>query len=309
MRELFAVLELASPTEATVLVEGETGTGKELVARAIHDHSERAAKPFVVLDCSTLSGQLLESHLFGHVRGAFTGAVTERKGAFLEANGGTLFIDEIGELPLALQPRLLRALEARTVQPLGSDHPIPIDTRVVAATHRDLAGLVEAKEFRFDLFFRLAVVHAHLPALRERPEDLPELVRHFYEGRGMDPGPIEGENLARLAHHPWPGNVRELRNVLERAWALSPRGVPFSGLRLWLETGVSAAAPAGGGEVVDVTLPFKDAKEKWVDAFERRYLAAVFEAHQGNITHAADHAGINRAHFRKLLHKHGIIPE
>lgn len=309
MRELFAVLEMASPTDATILLSGESGTGKELAARAIHDHSERASGPFVILDCSTLGEQLLESHLYGHVRGAFTGAVSDRKGAFVEASGGTLFLDEIGELPLASQARLLRALEARTVQPLGSDRPVSVDTRVIAATHRDLARLVEEKQFRFDLFYRLAVVHAHIPPLRERPEDIPELVRHFYEGRGVDPGPIEGPNLERLVRHLWPGNVRELRNVLERAWALSgPRGVPFSALRLWIE-GSAPMTPAAPSAEIDVTLPFKEAKERWVEQFERRYLAAVYEAHRGNITHAADHAGINRRHFRNLLHKHGIIAD
>jgi len=159
MRELFAVLEMASPTDATVLVEGESGTGKELVAQAIHDASPRSAQAFVVVDCSSISEQLIDSHLFGHVKGAFTGADRERKGAFLEASGGTLFLDELGELPLVVQARLLRVLEAQTVQPVGADRPIKIDTRVVAATHRNLQRMVAAKEFRFDLFYRLAVVH------------------------------------------------------------------------------------------------------------------------------------------------------
>jgi DNA-binding NtrC family response regulator len=177
---------------------------------------------------------------------------------------------------------------------------------VVAATHRSLSRMVDEKAFRFDLFFRLAVVHAYIPPLRERREDLPILVEHFYEGRGQDPGPIDGDNLARLAQHDWPGNVRELRNALERAWALSgPRGARFHDLRLW----VSPAASQGLADVIDTTLPFKDAKERWLDEFERRYLAAVFEAHGRNITHAADHAGINRRHFRTLLHKHGILSE
>ena len=308
MRELFAVLELASPTDATVLLEGESGTGKELAARAIHDHSERAGGPFVVLDCSALSEALLESHLYGHVKGAFTGADTARKGAFVEASGGTLFLDELGELPLAAQARLLRALEAQTVQPLGADRAISVDTRVVGATHRDLRAMVDAKQFRFDLYYRLAVVHAVIPPLRERPEDVGLLVETFYEGRAREPGPIEGANLDALARHGWPGNVRELRNVLERAWALSgPGGQPFASLRLWLQAGAPPPPPTGATEALDATLPFKDAKERWVDAFERRYLAAVFAAHDGNITHAADHAGINRAHFRKLLHKHGIL--
>ena len=306
MRELFAILELAAPTDATVLLEGESGTGKEMAARALHDHSPRARVPLVVVDCSAVSEALIDSHLFGHVRGAFTGAEQNRKGAFVEAAGGTVFLDEVGELPLAAQAKLLRVLEARTVQPVGSDRPVPVDARVVAATHRDLARMVEEKSFRFDLFYRLAVVHVGLPPLRERPEDLPELVRLFYEGRGVDPGPVAGDNLTRLERYAWPGNVRELRNVLERAWTLAgPGGAPFRELRLWMP-GVAEAAPAAGA--VDTSLPFKDAKERWLDAFERRYLDGVFAAHGGNISRAANHAGINRRHFRNLLRKHGIIP-
>ncbi|RMH38912.1 MAG: FHA domain-containing protein [Deltaproteobacteria bacterium] len=303
MRELFAVLELAAPTDATVLIEGESGTGKELAARAIHDHSPRAHVPLVVVDCSAVTDTLLDSHLFGHVRGAFTGAVADRKGAFVEASGGTLFLDELGELSLPSQAKLLRALEDQTVQPVGSDRRIAVDTRVVAATNRDLARMVEEGTFRFDLFYRLAVVHARIPALRERPEDIPELVAHFYEGRGVDPGPIDGPNLDKLQRYAWPGNVRELRNVLERAWALSgPRGAAFRDLRLFLGT-ADAAPPA---EFIDTSLPFKDAKERWVDGFERRYLAAVYAQYDRNITRAAEHAGINRRHFRELLRKHGI---
>ncbi|MBI3181404.1 MAG: sigma 54-dependent Fis family transcriptional regulator [Myxococcales bacterium] len=301
MREVFAVLELASPTEATVLLQGESGTGKELAARAIHDHSARAAGPFVVVDCSAAAETLIESHLFGHKRGAFTGAVADRRGAFLEATGGTLFLDEIAELPLGAQARLLRVLEARTVQPLGSDRPVPTDVRVVAATHRDLYAMVEEKAFRFDLFHRLAVVHVQLPPLRERREDLPCLLRHFFEGRGVEPGPIAGDNLGRLQAHPFPGNVRELRNILDRAWVLSGGGAAFAALNLWLGSGVPSPF-----EVVDSTLPFKEAKERWVAAFERRYLADLYARYQGNITRAAEHAGLTRGHLRELLEQHGL---
>jgi DNA-binding NtrC family response regulator len=305
MRELFAVLELAAPSDATVLIEGESGTGKELAARAIHDHSARASGPFVVVDCSSIAESLIDSHLFGHVRGAFTGAERDRRGAFVEASGGTLFLDELGELPLPAQAKLLRALEAQTVQPVGSDRTVSVDTRVVAATHRDLARMVAAKEFRFDLFYRLAVVHVSLPALRERAEDLPELIAAFFAARGVEPGPIDGDNLARLAQHAWPGNVRELRNVLERAWAMSGPGARFRDLRLWVDPG--AAAPPEGAGAIDIALPFKDAKERWNDHFERRYLAAVFDLHGRNVTRAAEHAGINRRHFRELLYKHGLL--
>jgi DNA-binding NtrC family response regulator len=305
MRELFAVLELAAPTDVTVLLGGESGTGKELAARALHDHSARADGPFVVVDCSAIGESLIDSHLFGHVRGAFTGAERDRKGAFVEASGGTLFLDELGELPLAVQGKLLRALEARTVQPVGSDRTVKVDTRVVAATHRDLARQVEEKTFRFDLFYRLAVVHAVLPPLRDRPGDLPVLITHFYEGRGIAPGPIDGPNLAVLTSYAWPGNVRELRNVLERAWAMSGGGAPFGKLRVWVESG---AAPDGAvGEIVDTSLAFKEAKERWLAAFERRYLAGVFGDHGGNISRAAVHAGLSRRHMRELLRKHELV--
>jgi DNA-binding NtrC family response regulator len=302
MRELFAVLELAAPSDATVLIQGESGTGKELAARGLHDHSHRAKGPFIVLDCSATNEELIESQLFGHKIGAFTGAITERNGSFLEADGGTLFIDEIGELPTPLQAKLLRALESRTVQPLGSDRRVSFDTRVVAATHRDLGEMVAAGSFRFDLFHRLAVVHVGLAPLRDRREDVPTLIAHFYEGRGIDPGPIDGPNLDQLSSHSWPGNVRELRNVLERAWVLSGDDrVRFRDLRLWLATGSDSPY-----EIVDSALPFKDAKERWIAAFERRYLAAVYRQHDGNISRSAAHAGINRRHFRKLLEDHGL---
>jgi DNA-binding NtrC family response regulator len=304
MRELFAVLEMASPSEATVLMEGESGTGKELAARAIHDASPRAKGPFVVVDCGAIAESLVDSHLFGHMRGAFTGADRDRKGAFVEASGGTLFLDELGELPLASQAKLLRVLEAQTVQPIGSDRPITVDTRIIAATHRDLSRMVAAKEFRFDLFYRLAVVHIALPALRERLEDLPHLIRTFYLRHGTDPGPIDGENLERMRRHAWPGNVRELRNVLERAWALSGPNASFRELKLWIDPSTQTPTQA---EVVDTSLPFKEAKERWNDTFERRYVAMVFADAGGNVTRAAEHAGLSRRHFRELLYKHGIV--
>jgi DNA-binding NtrC family response regulator len=303
MRELFAVLEMAAPSDATVLIEGESGTGKELAAQAIHDASARARGPFVIVDCSAIAENLIDSHLFGHVKGAFTGAERERKGAFVEASGGTLFLDELGELPLAAQAKLLRVLEAQTVQPLGADRPVKVDTRVIAATHRDLHRMVAAKQFRFDLFYRLAVVHVALPPLRDRLEDLPHLISTLYARRRVDPGPIDGDNLDRMRRYAWPGNVRELRNVLERAWALSG-SARFRELRLWLDP--SAAAPQHA-ETIDTALPFKEAKERWNDHFERRYVSAVWSAADGNVTRAAEQAGLSRRHFRELLYKHGIV--
>jgi DNA-binding NtrC family response regulator len=304
MRELFAVLEMAAPTDATILIEGESGTGKELAARAVHEASLRNKGPFVVVDCSGIAETLIDSHLFGHVRGAFTGADRDRKGAFVEASGGTLFLDELGELPLPAQAKLLRALEAQTVQPVGADRPVQVDTRVVAATHRDLMRMVASKAFRFDLFYRLAVVHVALPPLRERREDLPHLVATFYQRRGVEPGPIDGDNLDKMRRYAWPGNVRELRNALERAWALSGPGAGFRDLRLWLDSG---AAQATSSEVVEISLPFKEAKERWTDQFERRYVAMVFNSNNNNVTRAAEHAGLSRRHFRELLYKHGLV--
>ncbi len=305
MRELFAVLEMASPSDATVLIEGESGTGKELAARAIHDASARAQGAFVVVDCSAIAESLIDSHLFGHVRGAFTGADRDRKGAFVEASGGTLFLDEMGELPLAAQAKLLRVLEAQTVQPVGADRPIKVDTRVVAATHRDLARMVAAKEFRFDLFYRLAVVHVALPPLRDRLEDLPHLIATFYTRRGAQVGPIDGDNFDKLRRYAWPGNVRELRNVLERAWALSGPKASFRELKLWLDP---TSAPAESQtQAIDTSQPFKEAKERWNDHFERRYVSTVFASNASNVTRAAEHAGLSRRHFRELLYKHGIV--
>jgi DNA-binding NtrC family response regulator len=194
-------------------------------------------------------------------------------------------------------------LEARTVQPLGADRPLPVNVRIVAATHRSLRNLVDTKLFRFDLFFRLAVVHLRLPALRERPEDLAALIRNFYEGRGVDPGVIDGANLDALRSYEWPGNVRELRNVLERAWVLSgPTPRDFANLELWM----GSPAPIAAVEAVDARLPFKEAKEQVVAQFERRYLAALLEQYGGNLSQAAKHAGINRNHLRELAQKLGL---
>ena len=304
MRELFAVLEMAAPSDATILIEGESGTGKELAAQAIHDASTRKAGPFVVVDCSAIAENLIDSHLFGHVKGAFTGAERDRKGAFVEASGGTLFLDELGELPLPAQAKLLRVLEAQTVQPVGADKPVKIDTRVVAATHRDLSRMVAAKEFRFDLFYRLAVVHVALPPLRDRLEDLPHLIATFYARKNLTPGSIDGDNLDRMRRYAWPGNVRELRNALERAWALSGPRAAFRDLRVWLDP---SAAQTQTNELVDTSLGFKEAKERWNDQFERRYVSMVFETAGKNVTRAAEHAGLSRRHFRELLYKHSIV--
>jgi DNA-binding NtrC family response regulator len=303
MREVFAILELAARADVPVLLEGPSGTGKELSARALHDHSARAPKPFVVFDCGSTSPDLLQSALMGHKKGAFTGANQDREGAFVAAHEGTLFLDEIGELPLDAQTHLLRALESRTVTPVGADKSRAVDARVVAATNRDLARMVEQGTFRLDLFHRLAVVQIRLPALADRLEDLPVLIERFYESKGVDPGPIAGKNLESLRAHEFEGNVRELRNVLERSWVLSGGSARFDELLLWL--GPSSSRETGP-VAVDIDLPFKEAKEQATDAFEAAYLPALMTRFEGNLTQAAKHSGLSRRHLRALLVKHGL---
>lgn len=315
MRRLFAVLERVSPSEATILIEGETGTGKELTAESIHRASPRRDAPFIVVDCGALPSGLLESELFGHVRGAFTGAIGSRRGAFRAAQGGTIFLDEIGELPEELQPKLLRVLERREVRPVGQSHHEPVDVRVVAATHRNLQKEVNARRFRADLYYRLAVLRVQLPPLRERLEDLPLLVGHILAalgaGAGRDaaltqhPGFIE-----ELRRHSWPGNARELRNYLERCLALN-ECVP-------LETEASEAseaseAPEGSGpartsslDAGIATQPFKEAREAALRRFESSYLQTALAANQGNVRAAARAAGLDRVYFYRLLHRHGL---
>lgn len=302
MREVFAIMALVSPTDATVLIEGETGTGKELTARAIHEHSARSQRPFVVVDCGALPESLLDSELFGHVKGAFTGALNARAGAFARADGGTIFLDELDSISLDAQARLLRALEMRQVRPLGADEERAVDVRVIAACGRDLEHLVAEGKFRPDLFYRLSVVRLRLPALRERREDIPLIVRELMRLRGMDAGDVDGGNMHRLMAHGWPGNVRELRNVIERAIALSPGAQTFEDLRLNVRPGQSAPAMN-----VRTDLPFAQAKQTLIDEFERRYLRDLYERCDGNISQAAREAEVDRKHLRHLLRRHEII--
>jgi len=308
MREIFAVLERAAPSDATVLIEGPSGTGKELAARALHDHSLRARGPFVAFECGVVTRDLLQSALMGHVKGAFTGADRDRPGAFAEANRGTIFLDEIGELPLDSQAHLLRALEAGECTPVGGDRPRAIDVRVVAATNRNLYTLVEQGTFRLDLFHRLAVVHLRMPALRQHLDDLPVLIASFYQSHGVEPGPVDGPNLERLHRHPFEGNVRELRNILERSLVLcDPAHRAFRDLPLIMrQTAVEAAPPAVSA---DINLPFKEAKEAVVELFERDYLPKLVTRFNGNVSQAAAHAGLSRQHLTALLAKHGLKPE
>ncbi|PIE19877.1 MAG: Fis family transcriptional regulator [Proteobacteria bacterium] len=300
MRRLFALLTDIAATDATVIVEGETGTGKELVAEEIHRNSHRADGPFIVFDCGAVPRELIESSLFGHVKGAFTGAVSDRRGAFAEANGGTIFLDEIGELSLDLQPALLRVLDKRAVRRVGSNQYERVDVRVLAATNRDLREEVGKKTFREDLYYRLAVIRINLPPLRERGQDIPYLTQHFvnlFSPKGA-PLTVQPEDMARLQRHSWPGNVRELRNVLERACVLA-RGDSINLDDAFGED----ARPALG---IRTDLPFKEAKGQLVELFEREYIVDLMRRHKMNLSAGAREAQIDRKHLRELIRKYEI---
>ena len=300
MRACFASLERAAPSDATVLLEGETGTGKSATAEAIHLESARADGPFVVVDCSAMPAQLLESELFGHEKGAFTGAVARRLGAFEEANGGTVFIDEIGELPPELQPKLLRVIEDRQVRPVGSNQLRKVDVRLVVATHRDLRADVNSGRFRADLYFRVAVIHITVPPLRQRLEDLPLLVKRLLErfpgARTQWARLLAPEFLGRLQSAAWPGNVRELRNYLERC-------LVFQDV---LPVSPQPAPDVGSGIPVDLALPFSEARQKVIDELERRYLTELLRKHGRHTVAAAQAAGLDRVYLYRLLRRHGL---
>ncbi len=302
MRKLFALLEKVAASEINCFIHGESGTGKELVATEIVQRGVRADKPFVVVDCGAISPTLVESELFGHARGAFTGADRDRVGAFEAADGGTVFLDEIGELPLEVQPKLLRALEQREIRRVGETKTRKVNVRVISATNRDLEREVNKGSFRGDLYFRIAVITVRVPPLRERPEDLPHLIRAFLSQLGAESsealfGP---EVLAELATHEWPGNVRELRNYVERSIVLQTARISFAPS--------SGASPMVSGALsanVDVSIPYKVAKEALIDGFERAYVRAVIAACNGNMTKAARMAGIDRMYLHRLVQKHG----
>ena len=306
MREVFAVLERVAGSDATLLVEGETGTGKELVARAIHDASPRRRGPFIAVDCGALPEGLLESELFGHVRGAFTGAANARAGMIARADGGTLFLDELGRIPPTVQARLLRVLEERIVRPLGGDTERAVDVRVVAASRDDLDAEVAAGRFRPDLLYRLAVVRVALPPLRTRREDIALLVRELLRRRGLVDEAASGTGLDRLLAHGWPGNVRELRNVIDRAVALAPGARRFSELVIRIDP--SALSPgASDGLGVRSDLPWAEAKAAVLHALERRYLADVLARTGGNLSAASRESGIDRKQLRAMARKHGLV--
>ena len=301
MRAAFAMLARAAESDATVLLEGETGTGKSQAALSVHRKGARSEGPFVIVDCGAILGNLLESELFGHEKGSFTGATDRRIGAFEEASGGTLFLDEIGELPLDLQPKLLRVLEAREVRRVGANTYRPVDVRVIAATNRDLRGDVNAGRFRADLYFRLAVVTIAMPPLRRRPEDIPALVEEILASLRASPeaaAPLRSpELLAQLRGGAWSGNVRELRNYIERCLILGT-----------IDPAPEGGTPAEEGFVVDPTAAYATERERALADFERRYFKALLRLHDGKVSRAAAAAGIDRTYCYRVLRRHAIEP-
>jgi len=311
MRRVFSVLERVAPTNATVLIEGESGTGKELLARGIHESSTRKNKTYVVLDCSSTAATLLESELFGHVKGAFTGAVKDRAGLVETANGGSLFLDEIGEMPIDLQSKLLGVLERRTVRRVGASEERPVDIRVIAATNRDLRQEVNEGHFRADLYHRLAVVRVLVPPLRARPEDIVPIAKRILKSLAerykiKDIGSIfTDDGLLKLTRIRWSGNVRELRNHLERSLAMAAGSDDPSGSVEVTMTETEAQSVATG-DVSDLTGTFKDAKSRHMGIFEKGYLTALLQRHKGNLSAAAREADLSRLHLRMLARRYGI---
>jgi two-component system response regulator HydG len=312
MREVVRMIEAVAYSSTTVLVTGESGTGKELVARALHTRSPRKSQPFVALNCGALTETLLESELFGHVKGAFTGAQRDQKGLFDAADGGTIFLDEIGDIPTATQVRLLRVLQEGEIKRVGSADAIRVDVRVIAATHRDLPKLVKAGKFREDLFYRLNVINVPLPPLRDRVEDVPLLAHHFvrrYADRlGKKVRTLTPEAVELLCGYRWPGNVRELENAIERAVvlcrsdALTPTDLPPA------VTGRTAPlvreSPAGADDSAWLALSYAAAKEQALRRFEKSYVDALMRACDNNISAAARKAGMDRSNFKRVLRKY-----
>ncbi|MRG96528.1 sigma 54-interacting transcriptional regulator [Polyangium spumosum] len=306
MRRMFELLKRVAKTDANVLIEGESGTGKELIATEIVRRSPRANKPLVIVDCGAISPNLIESELFGHVRGAFTGAERNRVGAFEAADGGTVFLDEIGELPLDMQPKLLRAIASRDIRRMGENQSRKVDVRVVAATNRRLEREVNLGRFREDLYYRLSVVTVRVPPLRERIEDVPLLVNCFLSAlEATDKAHLfSPEVLSEMSRHDWPGNVRELRNYVERLVVLETEAPSFRDE----EDGALGAAdkPTSAAAAVDIEVPFKTAKDTMIDQFERAYLTMLLAWAEGNVSRAARKAQLDRMYLHRLLQRHGL---
>ena len=313
LRRLRAEIAQAAPTSGRALIYGENGTGKELVARAIHDQSRRSAGPFVEVNCAAIPEELIESELFGHVKGAFTGALAARKGKFELADGGTLFLDEIGDMSLKTQAKVLRALQEQRVEPVGGAGSVEVDVRVIAATNKNLEEEIRAGRFREDLYFRLSVIPFHVPPLRERREDVPRLTRHFMEAlsaeHGRRPREIAPEVLALLAELPWPGNVRELRNIVERLVIMAPaerielRHLPASLLGS-LPAGAAASAADETRADAAATGTLASAREE----FERRYILRKYDECGGNMSRTAEALGVERSNLYRKMKAYGLLP-
>jgi DNA-binding NtrC family response regulator len=309
LRDVQRLVRRAAPTDATVLVTGESGTGKEVVARALHDESRRAAGPFIALNCSALPGELIESELFGHLKGAFTGADRDREGLFEAADGGTLFLDEIGDLGAQAQAKLLRALEERRITRIGGTRSVPVNVRVIAATHRPLERMAAEGSFREDLLYRLRVIELHLPPLRERREDIPAIAIHFLADFAARYGrPVRAlSNAARgvLLAHDWPGNVRELRNAIERAVVLA-EGESIESGDLPPGLDARAALPLRPADAALAGLTWAEARARAMDAWERDFLAAALERQGGNVSRTAQVLGLHRQSLQKRLRQIGL---
>ena len=310
IRRVYAILERLARTDATVLVQGETGTGKDVLARSLHAASRRADRPFVAVDCGAIPEHLVESELFGHVKGAFTGATADRRGVFEEADGGTLFLDEIGEMPLALQPKLLRAIESRSIRRVGGTGARTVDVRIIAATNRSLASSINDGSFREDLYYRLAVVELRLPPLRARRDDIPVLAAYFFRTFAGDGAALPTEFVAGLVGRGWPGNVRELRNYIERSVSLgtiAPRAPAPPGAPLTARA-PDPVSPDSIESFVALHLPLKEARRAWTKSFELVYVRTMLKLVGGNVTRAAERAGVSRRFLQRMVARLGIKP-
>ncbi len=311
MRRIFHIVETYAPTDATVMITGETGTGKEILAEEIHKHSPRRNKPFIVIDCAALARDLIESELFGHMKGAFTGATSDRAGAFEHADGGTVFLDEIGDLSPELQPKLLRVLEKREIRRIGSNTPKRIDVRILCATNRRMDTEVNEGRFREDLFYRLSVVPIELPPLRRRREDIPLLIEKFVKSFHGADAATEIEDFAGtmeiLKRHEWPGNVRELRNLVELAFYSTQRPIRLSAFLSFSQFAPPpVAAPKETAPAITADRPFKDAKGDLISDFEQKYIKDLLDRNDGNVSRSAREAGIERAYLQRLIRKYGL---
>jgi two-component system nitrogen regulation response regulator NtrX len=304
MAQLREQVAMAAPTNGRVLIYGENGTGKELVARSIHALSRRRGGPFVEVNCAAIPEELIESELFGHLKGAFTGATSDRRGKFEAADGGTLFLDEIGDMSLKTQAKVLRALQEQVVEPVGGTASVKVDVRVLAATNKELTSEIRAARFREDLYFRLNVIPIFVPPLRDRAEDIPRLAEHFMADLareyGRRPKKLDSSAAVALQAYRWPGNVRELRNVIERLMIMVPGDTIVAADLTFLDSGALVVADSGGG----VAMPLHEARER----FERDYILRALASQHGNISRTADVLGVERSNLYRKMRAFGIAP-